>query len=574
MKRSQSRCILALSCWLALLLPACTAKSSPAQSSRSTADSGGAGQTGNGQVSIGLGSIGYTADDDRSESGTFDISTGKGFTLMAEDANGYRWNLYIPPGALWENQIITMTPFATIDTSQTDAKIVSGVRLEPDGLQFNKAINLTVIPPDLSSKAGLIFSFHQDGSGVNFAPTAGSRGDSIGFLWHFSAAGYSNEYKLDMEIIKNLAETRYTKAMEEAKKFLKDGSVPSPEGAPLISMFCRGTEKNPEQNEAYDWARGFLFPYEEYVTPLLEANKIMQRAGLYDLDDTEVTDTANAILRKAEVSLKQLGDQYQKDKPPDRLVAAIKAATIVNSYIEFLGGDSLLYPETAASWSSTLTNYYLRELADKHDYRAYPILLKLNRETVALGGPDILDDIISAMTFEVRIDTSFSAKWISGDKPIQTGDVVQTGVVKGIKQYATSTEGLWGDIDNLTLTTKSGTYWDDTNGTTSLAGMQDTTTMWLKNWDACVTNTFDVVLGAFFGANVSKSGTIAGTSAAISLEKYWWKGAGTGAFIFSVPIKNLDPNMGEFTAKGSGSKDGGNFTSQGMIHIVLRHTPQ
>ena len=212
MKPRRSRSAVALACCFVLLLSGCGPQSSPGQSSQS-----GAGQTGSGQGSIGLGSLGYTVDEGRKESGTFDVSTGKGFTLMAEDAGGYRWSLYVPPGALWDNQTITMTPFATIDASRSDAKIVSGVRLEPDGLRFNKAVNLTVIPPDLGSKAGLVFSFDQDGSNVTFAPTAGSRGDSIGFLWHFSAAGYSNEYKLDMAIIENLARTRYIKAMDEAK---------------------------------------------------------------------------------------------------------------------------------------------------------------------------------------------------------------------------------------------------------------------------------------------------------------------------------------------------------------------
>jgi len=571
MKPRRSRSAAALACCFVLLLSGCGPQSSPGQSSQS----GGAGPSGNGQGSIGLGSLGYTVDEGRKKSGTFDVSTGLGFVLGAEDAGGYQWNLYIPPGALWDNQTITITPFATIDTSRSDAKIISGVRLEPDGLRFNKAVSLTVIPPDLSSGAGLIFSFNQDGSDVSFAPTAGSKGISLGWLWHFSAAGYAIRNRLDMWVIENLARTRYVKAMDEAKKFLKEGSVPSPEGAPLISMYCRGTEKNPEQNEAYEWAKSFVFPYEEYLTPLLEANKVMERVGLHDLKDTEVVDTALAITKKMEVVLKQLGDQaQQKDDPPDRLSAVIKAESIVNSYVEFLGGDSLLYPESVASWSSTLTKYYFKKLRQNHDYRVYPTILKLDHDTVLLGGPSILDNIISAMTFEVHIDTSFSAKWITGGKTIQSGDVVQAAVVKDVRQSIVPSEALWGDIDNLTMTSKSGTYWDDTNGTTSLAGMQDVSTMWMKNWDACVTNTFDVVLGAMFGQSASKSGTIAGTAAALSLEKYWWKSAGTGAFIISVPIKNLDPNMGEVTISGSGTKDNGNFKSTGKIHITLKHTPQ
>jgi hypothetical protein len=293
-----------------------------------------------------------------------------------------------------------------------------------------------------------------------------------------------------------------------------------------------------------------------------------------DLDNAEILNTAKAILRKAEVALKPLGDQYAKDKPPDRLVAAIYAAVQINSMIRFLGGESFLSPEVPAFWSETLRDYYLKELADKHDYRAFPGILKMNRDTTMLGGYDLTDQILSAMTFEVRMDTSYSAKWISGDNPIQTGDVVQAAVVKNIQLYIAKEEALWGDIDNVTMTAKSGTFWTPTSGSTSLAGMQDTNTLWLKNWDACVTNTFDVVVGAFLGNKVpmTKTGAIAGTATEMSFEKYWWKNA--GAFIFSIPIKNLDPNMGELTVNGSGSKEGGKYTCQGMIHMVLSHTPQ
>jgi hypothetical protein len=573
MKPNRSRNILWISCLYILLIPACTVTSSKDPSRQAGADSSGVDSASGGQESIGLGSIGYTVDESLSKSDTFDISTGMGFSLVTTDANGYRWSLYIPPGALWENQTITMTPFATIDTSRTDAKIVSGVRLEPDGLQFMKAVTLTVTPPDISDKTGMVFSFNQDGSDVKFAPTAGSRGDSIGYLWHFSSAGYI-KFKLDIDILRNLVKTMAIKAMEGAKKFLNDGTTPTPDGAPQISMFCRGTEKNPEQGEAYEWYKGFIGPYEEYLYPLLLVSKKNSLVDVEDLDNAEILNTAKAILRKAEVALKPLGDQYAKDKPPDRLVAAIYAAVQINSMIRFLGGESFLSPEVPAFWSETLRDYYLKELADKHDYRAFPGILKMNRDTTMLGGYDLTDQILSAMTFEVRMDTSYSAKWISGDNPIQTGDVVQAAVVKNIQLYIAKEEALWGDIDNVTMTAKSGTFWTPTSGSTSLAGMQDTNTLWLKNWDACVTNTFDVVVGAFLGNKVpmTQTGALAGTATEMSFEKYWWKNA--GAFIFSIPIKNLDPNMGELTVNGSGSKEGGKYTCQGMIHMVLSHTPQ
>jgi hypothetical protein len=68
-----------------------------------------------------LGSITYTLDTAKKVSGTFDINTGNTVTLLVEDANGYGWMLWIPADALMSTVTITMTPFATIDTSQSDS---------------------------------------------------------------------------------------------------------------------------------------------------------------------------------------------------------------------------------------------------------------------------------------------------------------------------------------------------------------------------------------------------------------------------------------------------------------------
>ena len=87
-----------------------------------------------------------------------------------------------------------MTPFATIDVSRSGVKIISGVQLEPDGLQFTDAVRLSVTAPLDNPGVGLIFSFAQDGSNVAFAPTANTSGGktAIAEIWHFSSAGYTN----------------------------------------------------------------------------------------------------------------------------------------------------------------------------------------------------------------------------------------------------------------------------------------------------------------------------------------------------------------------------------------------
>lgn len=109
-------------------------ESSPAPSSQPPADSPADVPTRNSQVLGDLGSISYTLDTARQVSQTFDFNSGEGLILTAADANGYGWMLSIPADALLTDQTITMTPFASMDVSQSGAKIISGVQLEPDGL--------------------------------------------------------------------------------------------------------------------------------------------------------------------------------------------------------------------------------------------------------------------------------------------------------------------------------------------------------------------------------------------------------------------------------------------------------
>ena len=112
----------------------------------------------NPQAPADLGSISYTLDTARKASAAFDPTSGNSLNLAAKDANGYVWMLIIPAGALPTAKTITMTPFATMDTSQSVARIVSGVQLEPDGLYFADGVLLTVRPPDENPGKGLIFS--------------------------------------------------------------------------------------------------------------------------------------------------------------------------------------------------------------------------------------------------------------------------------------------------------------------------------------------------------------------------------------------------------------------------------
>ena len=567
-------------------IPACIISSSPATSappatkstSLPTALSATMVSHGNPQVLGDLGSIAYTLDTAKQVSGTFDLDKGESLTLSVADANGYGWVLSIPADALLTTTEIKMTPLATMDVTQSDAKIISGVQLEPDGLQFTDAVQLTVTAPIDNPGIGLIFSMNQDGSHVAFAPTTNTSGGktAIAQIWHFSSAGYDNGYDAGrdgMDQYQQMAREEYRMALDAARQFIKNGA-PRPPTSPSISMFCRGTEVNPEQGEAYEYMHEFLDPYSDYVHVLWAAIKNIQLLGVEDVDTTAGADAIITILQLAEKNIRDLGNQYQKDKPPDRLIAAIYTGLQIDRVIESINYDTvlLLMPDILISWASTVRDYYLNELKTKHDYRAFPILLTLNKEVQLLGGSDRQEDIMAAMTFEVILDTSFDTTWKSqSDRLFATGHVVQNADVKDIKNTMDPPNYLWGTENNITFKATNGTFKDST-GSYLLDGQLDLGTLFLLNWDACVTKTFDVEFIGLIGDPESKSGRVATAASQGSFEQYWWKTA--FAYIFTIPMQNLNSTLGDQSFSGSGSGTAVDFTSSAQIHIVLKHTPK
>ena len=555
------------------VIPACIFTSSPGFSSQPTRAPGSDTQNQDPQAPVDFGTIGFTLDTARQTSGTFDFMSGEDLILTAADANGYGWMLSIPATALLTTTEIKMTPFATLDVSQSGAKVISGVLLEPDGLQFVDEVRLSVTVPGDNPGVGLIFSFQQDGSGVAFAPTGNTSGGktAIATIWHFSAAGYASGDSGDgLGAYRQMAEEEYRWALAAAKLFIQNGA-PTPPTPPVISQFCRGTEVNPEepiQADLFEFGRAFLDPYNEINSVLLAAMKAMELVGAGE-DTSAGADAAQQIAKMAETSIWQLGTQVEGERPPDRLNAVIAVALSVERQVELLGSspDMLL---VITGWAETIRDYYLSQLETNHDYRAFPTLMILEKNVQLLGGMDRLGDIMTALTFEVIVDTSFDGTWYSGEKLFATGNVVQNADVTGLTNLLNPPNFLWGTANNMILKAKSGNFTDST-GNYPLAGQEDTATLWLLNYDACVTKTFDVMLTGFYGDGQNKSATVAGASSMVSLEQYWWSTA--GAFMFTVPMQNLSPTLGEGTYSGSGSAADGDFTSSAQIHIAIKHTP-
>jgi hypothetical protein len=323
----------------------------------------------------------------------------------------------------------------------------------------------------------------------------------------------------------------------------------------------------------------FIEPYEDITKVILNSLYQLQLLG----DDPNTIDGYAAclkIMQKAEQSLYKLAKTYEGKKPPDQLYAMINLGLYISKSEELLsmGAGSDLQSKSMF-WAQTIRDYYLdTELKKNHDYRAFPVLLWLNKEVQFLEGTDRFEEIWSAMTFKLTIDTKFYYKqvWASDDKAYLMGNVVQHA---DIKMTNNPMGEIWGDIDNLALHYTSGSfkhYHFNGTGTSQADGLTYNGTVWLKNWDPCLTNTFDMMISDFDGAEINSvtyGVSVASGSAMVCFADHRWPGAGM-AYMFTVPIHNLNKTLGDTTFTASGSAMDGGVTGNGEVHIKIEHTPE
>ena len=116
------------------------------------------------------------------------VSAQTGGTLSAIAANGTRYTLTLPPGALLSDQAITMTPESSVGNSPLGA-LVGAVDLEPNGLQLLNPATLTIVAPGPVDVAH-VAAFSAAGGGHDFGLVPLNRGNGIALtLEHFSSDG-------------------------------------------------------------------------------------------------------------------------------------------------------------------------------------------------------------------------------------------------------------------------------------------------------------------------------------------------------------------------------------------------
>jgi len=512
-----------------------------------------------------MGALAYTLDTSRQHTAIYN-NDGSPVTLTVTDAKGYVWTLTIPNNALLWPQQITMTPFATLDDSQSSAKPTSGVQLEPDGLQFSAPVSLSVAPPSANPGVGLIFSLNQGGTDVQFSATTDAGSTATTQIFHFSSAAYndgSDAGQALMNYYQQNAAEEYQWAKANANQFIKNGT-PAPPTPPVVSQFCRGTEANPENGEFYVYTHAFLEPYTDVVMPLFSSMRTLTLLGDSSVDTSAGMQLAEQVTQMAVQSILQIGAQVQGEQPPDRLMAVITTALEAERRYELLSNSTDSIPAQVVNWAVTIRDYYFDQLKTHHDYRAYPVIINLDKDVSLLGGTALgLGAIGKAMTFEIVADTSFTMTGSSSAHVEQHADLT--------KDEINWNYGYWYSPITFQYTTG---YLGPEN---LIAGQSYHTYLTMWNWDACVTHTVDLIEWAGFGGeefyeNIPAPEMIAETAGAAVFNDLVVHGGPGGqnaiGYMMTIPLQNLNPTLGDHTFSSTKG------TITGQIHFQVIHTPQ
>lgn len=113
-----------------------------------------------------------------------------GGTLEATGADGTRYTLTVPAGALLSDAQISMTPIVSIEGLPFSGGLAAGVQLEPSGLRFGDFVTLEIDGhPPVSAQAETGFLYQQDGEELQLYPVDEDPASTTLEVMHFSGVG-------------------------------------------------------------------------------------------------------------------------------------------------------------------------------------------------------------------------------------------------------------------------------------------------------------------------------------------------------------------------------------------------
>jgi hypothetical protein len=156
---------------------------------------------------------------DASAAASAEIGTAGG-VVSARAADGTRYELDVPPGALVSPETLTLTPVKTLG-SMPGGKHALAVQFAPDGLTFARPATLRVSAPRTSGRRAVGLAYSGSGGDLELAPASRAGESLVLDVSHFSGAGATAISERDFErLVAQLAAAPIT--LEAAGHFFRD----------------------------------------------------------------------------------------------------------------------------------------------------------------------------------------------------------------------------------------------------------------------------------------------------------------------------------------------------------------
>lgn len=328
------------------------------------------------------------------------------FALQVTDASASTWSLSIPEGALESTQTIRMTPLSHLDSSGMNepfGEMISGVRLEPDGLTFLKPVSISVSTAN-SQPVTFILAGSQSGSEVGYTLQDPSATQPTAHIFHFSTYFASQPGDEKLSQIEDNALQEYKRLTVEAKKILKSSlDVPTPPSIPLECPDNETAQKNGEKLTKF--VENATNPEIDLILQLLQQRTILELTG----NKTRVDDwgwesaLANRIGRKA-ISLM---DEFQGKE--EKLVAVSQFAINAARKLSLLSGDQEIVQQILsrlANWNASLIDKLINDIHKNHNYKKIPVVWMIARDAELLGAGNntnsFLEKLKNVLQFELE----------------------------------------------------------------------------------------------------------------------------------------------------------------------------
>jgi hypothetical protein len=397
-----------------------------------------------------LGNVKFTADASRAGTLVF-AADGQPASLSVTSANGWGWTLDFPGDALTEPQSITMMPFATVDSSQALLPIVSGVMLEPEGVQFDDGVTLTVTPPGPVGANAALMMAGGDGGNLYFVGGTNETGALSVILFHFSSAGatdpsgaqWSAFYAAELA----RAQQAYAQATNDVKSLLNNATN-QPPPPPDYVWDCSGATNTDAQAKIDKYIQSLFARENNAISRLVSAAWELKSLGQdYTTNATKLAKTLIQTDEFAQVTT--LFARYYTSDPSNtnltvfvdansyKFMALYRLSSGVNQQDQSFGGKgNTNWLALTKNWSKAILNGSLRQVKDSHLYSLAPVMLSVLafRSTVLHITTDTTagfqTKLAKALTFELTLNLTFAfSDWDSdGPQDDQVNETAQGDV--------------------------------------------------------------------------------------------------------------------------------------------------